>query len=195
MITLLLHLFRLLPFLFGGHRQLAEHPSHRPLLALHLCRVTNNPAFPCRDGPNTYLHTSRSRQADDSWPQTSWKGRQGNRTRSWRRTALPSSSTFPDAPITSRGARTVPNALLPPHAGAAQRQRDAQAPAAPSRARLPSGARGPGVPLIGRGRFVDAVPLLEQALEGSRQAGIPFLEAVNAVSQSRSRLHHGRTGR
>ena len=76
-----------LPFLFGGHRQLAEHPSRRPLLALQLRRLTNNPAFPCRDGANTYLHTSRSRQADDSWPQTSWKGRQGNRTRLWRRTA------------------------------------------------------------------------------------------------------------
>ena len=36
MITLLLHLFRLLPFLFGGHRQLAlENLALRQQLALY----------------------------------------------------------------------------------------------------------------------------------------------------------------
>jgi hypothetical protein len=61
-----------------------------------------------------------------------------------RKTGVPSSSTFPGATIPDRGGRTVPNALLSPHAGAAQRQRDAQAPAAPSRERHPIVARGPG---------------------------------------------------
>jgi hypothetical protein len=36
MITLLLHLFRVLPFLFGGHRQLAlENPALQQQLAVY----------------------------------------------------------------------------------------------------------------------------------------------------------------
>jgi hypothetical protein len=50
----------------AGRAHHHEHPSRRQLLALQLRRLTNNPAFPCRDGTNTYLHTSRSHQADDS---------------------------------------------------------------------------------------------------------------------------------
>ena len=50
MITLLLHVLRLLPFLFGGHRQLAvENLALRQQLAVYSCVQKN-------DGPTQAAH-------------------------------------------------------------------------------------------------------------------------------------------
>jgi hypothetical protein len=70
----------------AGRAHHHEHPSRRQLLALQLRRLTNNPAFPA-----AMERTPTSTRPDPTKPmtlrpQTSWKGRQGNRTRLWRRT-------------------------------------------------------------------------------------------------------------